>query len=67
METAITKDELRDIAEKSNNPVIKDLAKQKLSDEFQGGARESLSIFFLAIACLHRSFFLFECFFQSFL
>lgn len=36
METAITKDELRDIAEKSNNPVIKDLAKQKLSDEFQG-------------------------------
>ena len=36
METAITKDELRDIAQKSNNPVIKDLATQKLSDEFQG-------------------------------
>ena len=35
METAITKDELRDIAQKSNNPVIKDLATQKLSDEFQ--------------------------------
>lgn len=33
---SISKQELKDISEKSKNPLIADLAKQKLKDEFQG-------------------------------
>lgn len=32
----ISKNELKEISEQSSNPLIQDLAKQKLSDEFQG-------------------------------